>query len=147
MSDVTTTAEMKVQKRSGQVVSYNELRITKAIENAFKDYLNLPREVELPLESIRDVEKVNRRVTTALKERGANKDHLHVEEIQDEVIRQLFENGYKDVAELYANYRKQHAARRSLFELYSIAKRDNKSVSFKSASVAFQNRTGAGPSF
>ncbi len=132
MSHETTTGlEMKVQKRNGQIVAYNEMRIKKAIENAFKDQMSLPREVELPIEVMQGVEKVNRCVVAVLKERGQNKDHLNVEEIQDEVIRQLFENGYKDAAELYANYRKQHAARRNLFELYSITKRDGKIVSLK----------------
>lgn len=129
--DTTTGLDIKVQKRNGQIVSYNELRIKKAISNAFKDYLNLPREVELPIEYTRSVQKISECVASVLKERSHQKLTLTVEEIQDEVIRQLYENSYKEVAELYANYRKQHANRRALFDLYSTQKRDGKIVSFK----------------
>ncbi len=123
--------DLKIQKRNGQIVVFNDLRIAKAIGNAFKDQMNLPREAELPIEILKNVEKVTRCVLSALYARGLQKDFLTVEEIQDEVIRQLFENGFKDAAELYANYRKQHANRRALFELYSTTKRDGKVVSFK----------------
>lgn len=133
--DTTLGVDIKVQKRNGQVVSYNQMRIKKAIENAFKDYLSLPREVELPIEYSRSATKVTECVASVIKERALSQTSLTVEEIQDEVIRQLYENGQKEVAELYANYRKQHASRRSLFELYSTQKRDGKVVSFKPEKV------------
>lgn len=129
--ETTTNFEMKVQKRNGQVVAFNEMRVRKAIGNAFKDHEDLPREVELPIEIAKKADKVVKCVLFELKARSLDKEHLSVEEIQDEVIRQLFENGFKEVGELYANYRKQHAAKRSLFELYSTTKRDGKVVSFK----------------
>ena len=123
--------EMNVQKRNGQVVAYNELRVKKAIGNAFKEQAGLPREVELSIEMARDVDRAAAGVFHVLKERLHDKASVTVEEIQDEVVRQLYENGFKDTAELYANYRKQHAARRALFELYTTTKRDGKVVSFK----------------
>lgn len=123
--------EMNVQKRNGQVVAYNELRVKKAIGNAFKEQTGLPREVELSIQMARDVERVTAGVSHVLKERLHDKAAVTVEEIQDEAVRQLYENGFKDTAELYANYRKQHAARRALFELYTTTKRDGKVVSFK----------------
>ncbi len=129
--ETTTNFEMKVQKRNGQVVAFNEMRVRKAIGNAFKDLEDLPREVELPIEISKKADKVVNCVLFELKARSLDKEYLSVEEIQDEVIRQLFENGFKDAGEIYANYRKQHAAKRSLFELYSTTKRDGKVVSFK----------------
>ena len=129
--ETTSSMDTKVKKRNGQVVAFNEVRVKKAIGNAFKELKNLPREVELSIEASRDVEHVTHCVFSVLSERLVNKDFLTVEEIQDEVIRQLFENGFKEVAELYANYRKQHSARRALFELYTTTKRDGKVVSFK----------------
>lgn len=123
--------EMNVQKRNGQIVAFNELRVKKAIGNAFKEQTGLPREVELSIEMARDVDRVAQGVSCILKERLHDKASVTVEEIQDEVVRQLYENGFKDTAELYANYRKQHAARRTLFELYTTTKRDGKVVSFK----------------
>jgi ribonucleoside-diphosphate reductase alpha chain len=129
--ETTTDLEINIQKRNGQVVAFNEIRIRRAIGNAFKEYNNLPREVELPIEIARSANKVTQNVVAALTERFLGIKHVTVEQIQDEVIRQLYENGFKEVGELYANYRKQHAARRALFELYTITKRDGKVVSFK----------------
>ncbi len=133
----TTTIDMKVQKRNGQIVSFNEARIKKAIGNAFKEYNNMPREVELSIEDSRKSEKVFACIISVMKERQAAQDHINVEEIQDEVIRQLYENGYSDVAELYANYRKLHSSRRTLYELYSITKREGKPVSFKPEKITY----------
>ncbi len=127
----TADLEMNIQKRNGQLVAYNELRVKKAIGNAFKEQAGLPREVELSIEMARNVDRVAAGVSNVLKERLHDKVSVTVEEIQDEVVRQLYENGFKDTAELYANYRKQHTARRALFELYTTIKRDGKVVSFK----------------
>lgn len=129
--ETVSATDMKVKKRNGQAVAFNEMRVKKAIGNAFKEFKNLPREVELSIEVSYDVDRVHKCVMSVLRERLPKSEYLTVEEIQDEVIRQLYENGYKDVAELYANYRKQHAAKRALFELYSTTKRDGKVVSFK----------------
>lgn len=122
---------MKVQKRSGQVVSFNIMRIRNAVGNAFKEYYRLPRESELPSDIFQEIDKVTECVLSVLKERALQKEILTVEEIQDEVIRQLYENALKEIAERYASYRRHHAARRALFELYSTTKRDGKVVSFK----------------
>jgi len=122
---------LKVQKRNGQTVAFNATRIQMAIGNAFKEHLNLQREVDLPSDILHDVDKVTHCVLAVLKERSYQKDVLTVEEIQDEVIRQLYENSYKEIAERYASYRKQHAARRALYELYSTIKRNGQVVSFK----------------
>jgi len=129
--DVSTSLNIKVKKRNNQTVAFNEIRVKKAIGNAFKEHLDLPREVELSITAGRDVERITNAVFSVLKERTIESNELTVEEIQDEVIRQLYENGFKEVGELYANYRKAHAARRTLFELYSTTKRDGKVVSFK----------------
>lgn len=123
--------DRKVKKRTGQLVSFNPVRIKNAIANTFKEYKNLPREAELPAAVMSDIEKVAQDVFSVLQERFSVREFLTVEEIQDEVIRQLYESGYKDAGELYANYRKQHAARRAQFELYSIIKRDGRVVAFK----------------
>lgn len=129
--DTSTSLEMKVYKRNGQVVAFNEARIKKAIGNSLKEQKKLPREAELSIVESHNADHITRCVLSVLTERWLEKGQLTVEEIQDEVIRQLYENGFKDSAELYANYRKQHAARRTLFELYSTTKRNGKEVSFK----------------
>ena len=132
MSQETTIgSDTKVQKRNGQFVPFNVARIQHAIANSFKEVNEIPREAELTGAVVDHVEKVTRGVLDVLKERAATREHLTVEEIQDEVIRQLYESGYKDAGEAYAVYRKQHAARRSLFDLYTLIKRDGRVVSFK----------------
>ena len=133
--DVLTAENVKVQKRNGQIVAFNTSRISHAIGNAFKEFNGLPREAELSSTTFADVEKVMQCVLAVLKERGTAKDHLTVEEIQDEVIRQLYENGFKEIGERYGDYRKRQTAKRSLYELYTVTKRDGKIVSFKPEKV------------
>ncbi len=129
--ETTLNTEVKVQKRNGQQVEYNPKRILYAVSNAFKEYYGQPREAELSDEQLRDATKVTDCVFALIKERALKDEVLTVEEIQDEVIRQLYENGFKEVGERYASYRKHHAARRSVFELYTCLKRNSKPVSFK----------------
>ncbi len=138
MSQDTTAAhfDIKVQKRNGQIIEFIPSRITHAIANSFKEQTGLPRESELNDDLMLNAQKVTDCVVAVLKERGIQRPFLTVEEIQDEVIRQLYENGYKEVAERYASYRRYHAERRKLFELYSVIKRDGKVVSFKQEKIA-----------
>ncbi len=133
MSQGTASAhqEIRVQKRNGQLTAFNLSRISSAVANAFKEIHGIPREADLSNEISNHVEKVTNAVYEVLKARSTQKEFLTVEEIQDEAIRQLYENGYKDIAESYANYRRQHASKRSVFELYKTVKRGSKVVSFK----------------
>ena len=80
MSHQKTAAdlEMKIQKRNGQVSIYNELRVKKAIGNAFKEQSGLPREVELSIEMALDVDKVARGVYHVLQERLHDKASVTV---------------------------------------------------------------------
>src|SRR5271169_6132593 len=128
--------DIKVQKRNGKLIEFIPIRITHAIANSFKEQTGLPRESELSEEVMKNAQKVTDCVVGVLKERGIQRPFLTVEEIQDEVIRQLYENGHKEVAERYASYRRYHAERRKLFELYSVIKRDGKVVSFKQEKIA-----------
>lgn len=128
--------DIKVQKRNGQIIEFIPNRITHAVANSFKEQTGLPRESELSEEVMKNAQKVTDCVVAVLKERGIQRPFLTVEEIQDEVIRQLYENGHKEVGERYASYRRFHAERRKLFELYSVIKRDGKVVSFKQEKIA-----------
>src|SRR5690348_10094793 len=96
-SATTNTFDIKVQKRNGQIIEFVPHRILHALANAFKEQLGLPRESELPAEEEQNVQKLCDCVVAILKERGVQKPHLTVEEIQDEVIRQLYENGHKEI--------------------------------------------------
>ena len=48
----TTTFDIKVQKRNGQIIEFIPSRITHAIANSFKEQAGLPRESELSDEEI-----------------------------------------------------------------------------------------------
>ncbi|MBI4309617.1 MAG: hypothetical protein HY591_04725, partial [Candidatus Omnitrophica bacterium] len=95
----TATFDIKVQKRNGQVIEFIPGRIAHAIANAFKEQAGLPRESELSEMHIKDAQAVTDCVAAVLKERAVQKPFLTVEEIQDEVIRQLYENGFKEAGE------------------------------------------------
>ena len=93
--------EMNVQKRNGQVVACNELRVKKAIGNAFKEQAGLPREVESSIEMARDVDRVTAGVSHVLKERLHDKASVTVEVLGatkgPKIIIQKYKNktGYK----------------------------------------------------
>src|ERR1039458_10386358 len=88
--------DIKVQKRNGQIIEFIPSRITHAIANSFKEQIGLPRESELGEEVMKNAQKVTDCVVAVLKERGIQRPFLTVEEIQDEVIPQLYENGQKE---------------------------------------------------
>ena len=67
---------MKVQKRNGQIVAFNEIRVRKAIGNAFKEFNQLPREVELSIEISHCIGRVTQCVFSVLRERALNKENL-----------------------------------------------------------------------
>jgi ribonucleoside-diphosphate reductase alpha chain len=136
-NDTLQHQPITIQKRNGQVVNFNPRRIKSAIENAFKDFRQLPRESELSVEEVKICQRMCDQVLAAVESRSAlDNKPIYVEDIQDEVVRTLFESGYRTVADLYANYRKQHAERRRVFELFTVTKRDGKVVSFKPEKIA-----------
>jgi ribonucleoside-diphosphate reductase alpha chain len=131
LETVKQTAKMQVQKRNGQIVAFNFSRISNAIANAFKEIHQVPREADLNKQAAQQVDQISRKVFEALEARSLKQNLLTVEEIQDEVIRQLDQDGFKDVAQSYADYRHQQAQARAIFDLYKTTKRDGKQVSFK----------------
>ena len=113
-AETITDFDIKVQKRNGQIIEFIPVRIVHAVANALKEQAGLPRESELDEQGMANAKKVADCVNAVLRGRGAHKPFLTVEEIQDEVIRQLYENSFKEVAERYASYRRHHASRRHL---------------------------------
>src|SRR4029077_9542023 len=103
--------DIKVQKRNGQIIEFIPNRITHAVANSFKEQIGLPRESELSDEVMRYAQKVTDCVVAVLTQRGMQRAFLTGGEIQDEVIRQLYENGHKEAGERYASYRRYHAER------------------------------------
>ena len=134
--EVASNLNIKVQKRNGQFIEFNPARITLAITNSFKAHHGVSRESALDRQAMKNVQQVSDCVVAVFRERAAQKPCLSVEEIQDEVIRQLYENGHKSVAERYASYRRHHESLRKIFELYPVIKRDGKVVPFKKEKIS-----------
>jgi anaerobic ribonucleoside-triphosphate reductase len=105
-----------VVKRDGRRVPWDPARIRRAVELAFRAEAGAARPEPLPAEAARRAAAVVEAVVQALGSRpGAA---LGVEEIQDEVERQLMRAGEHAVARRYIIYREVHAAQRNLVSGY-----------------------------
>ncbi|MFW6279057.1 MAG: adenosylcobalamin-dependent ribonucleoside-diphosphate reductase [Bacillota bacterium] len=91
---------MKVIKRSGKKVPFDETKIENAIKNAA---------LAVGKDDLSFVEGVTYRVVEEVKE---NYTEPHVEEIQDIVEKVLIDEDYIDLARKYIRYRERHAQKR-----------------------------------
>ena len=105
-----------VIKRDGRRVAWDAARIRRAIELAFRAEAGLPPPRALAEETVRRIDALSASVGGALCSRdGAERA---VEEIQDEVERQLMAAGEHRVARRYVIYREVHASQRNLVGSY-----------------------------
>ncbi len=130
------TALLVVKKRNGQQVPFFEMRIYNAIESAFKEYLSIPHEVELPPEDQGHVKNVAQKVVAWCEEQVENQPILFIEDIQNTVVQEIRESGFDKVAELYSTYRREQELKRFDTERISVEKRDGRVVSFKPEKIA-----------
>ena len=110
---ITSTApgQLRVIKRNGKVVSYDDDKITVAISKAF-----LAVEGGTAAASSRIHETVARlteQVSATFKRRMPSGGTIHIEEIQDQVELALMRNGEQKVARDYVLYREQQASKRA----------------------------------
>lgn len=94
----------KVQKRDGEVVEFEQERITAAIHRAF---------VAVREEDGRKAKKISEEVVETLEDRYAGETPT-VEDVQDIVVETLRGEGYEDVASEYSAYRDRKAEIREL---------------------------------
>ena len=99
-----------VAKRDGRLVDFDASRIRHAIEMAFRAEGGCPYPDALNSEVDDQVRQVTDAVVMRLQERG--EATLHIEQIQDEVERQLMAASHFTVARRYILYREARAARR-----------------------------------
>ena len=99
-----------VAKRDGRLVDFDASRIRHAIEMAFRAEIGCPYPDALNSDVDDQVRQVTDAVVARLQERGEST--LHIEQIQDEVERQLMAAGHYTVARRYILYREARAARR-----------------------------------
>ncbi|NWF95658.1 MAG: ribonucleoside reductase class II [Candidatus Thorarchaeota archaeon] len=93
---------MKVTKRDGRVVEFDDRKIENAILRAFESAKESPAPVR------RLTDDVVRRI------RESGKDPIHIEEIQDIVEDVLIHDGFTDIAKRYIRYREKRANARRL---------------------------------
>ena len=105
-----TPGKLRVIKRNGSVVPYNEEKISIAITKAF-----LAVEGGTAAASTRIHDKVNQlsyRVTTTFNTRMPSGGTLHIEEIQDQVELELMRSEEREVARAYVLYREERTKAR-----------------------------------
>ncbi|MEE8059335.1 MAG: ribonucleoside-diphosphate reductase subunit alpha [Pseudomonadales bacterium] len=106
----TAPGQMRVIKRNGTVVSYDDSKITVAITKAF-----LAVEGGTAAASTRiheTVEKLSQQVSAVFKRRMPSGGTLHIEDIQDQVELALMRSGDHKVARDYVLYREQRRQQR-----------------------------------
>ena len=111
--DVTATApgQLRVIKRNGKVVSYDDDKITVAITKAF---LAVEGGTAAASSRIHDtVDRLTEQVSATFKRRMPSGGTIHIEEIQDQVELALMRNGEHKVARDYVLYRDQQARKRA----------------------------------
>ena len=107
----TAPGQLRVIKRNGKVVGYDDDKITVAISKAF-----LAVEGGTAAASSRIHETVARlteQVSATFKRRMPSGGTIHIEEIQDQVELALMRNGEQKVARDYVLYRERQAAKRA----------------------------------
>jgi len=93
---------LRVKKRNGAIVSFDEEKISLAAQKAFLDVLKDPHTIEAK-------EIAAAVAQTILETYGSGAQLAGVEEVQDLVEHALMERGYFDVAKSYIIYRYEHA--------------------------------------
>ncbi len=107
----TAPGQLRVIKRNGTVVSYDDSKITVAITKAF-----LAVEGGSAAASTRiheTVEKLAQQVSAIFKRRMSSGGTIHIEDIQDQVELALMRSGEHKVARDYVLYREQRRQQRA----------------------------------
>lgn len=100
---------LKVIKRDGKKVAFNEEKIAIAVKKGFDCSLNDEYGPE-------DSNKVFNSVMDVIKEKYANLEVIKIEDIQDLIEFKLGELGYDDVLKSFSSYRKRRAESREVFQ-------------------------------
>ena len=107
----TAPGQLRVIKRNGKVVSYDDDKITVAISKAF---LAVEGGTAAASSRIHDVvARLTEQVSATFKRRMPSGGTIHIEEIQDQVELALMRNGEHKVARDYVLYRDRQAQKRA----------------------------------
>ncbi len=126
-----------VVKRNGSIVPFREERISHAVEAAFRDTKQVPKEIALDSELAKTIEEITYLVISDLYILASKGASLTVEGIQDVVEVCLMKAGHHDIARDYIIYRDQHKALRIDSPLnLKIIRSDGSSVRFNPMKIA-----------
>ena len=100
---------LKVIKRDGKKVAFNEEKIAIAVKKGFDSALNEDYNPE-------DSNKVFNSVMAAIKEKYVGLEFIKIEDIQDLIETKLSELGYEDVYKSFSSYRKRRTESRDVFQ-------------------------------
>lgn len=107
----TAPGQLRVIKRNGTVVSYDESKVAVAITKAF---LAVEGGTAAASSRIHEtVEKLSMQVAATFKRRMPSGGTIHIEDIQDQVELALMRSGEHKVARDYVLYREEHARKRA----------------------------------
>ena len=103
--------KIKVIKRNGNVVDFNEEKIRNAITKGFLDYGEITEEKKIFIKDvIKDIQTEAQKYT----------DGIEVEEIQDIIVAKMRKAGFRKVAKSYQEYREKRAKARELSNVLDI---------------------------
>ena len=109
--NITAPGKLRVIKRNGKVVPFEEDKIKVAVTKAF--LANESGNAAASERIHRKVEEITAEVQEIFKRRMPSGGTLHIEEIQDQVELQLMRNEEYVVARKYILYREERAAERT----------------------------------
>ncbi|MFM1896395.1 MAG: hypothetical protein RLZZ385_1469 [Pseudomonadota bacterium] len=134
MSSVSATApgQLRVIKRNGAVVPYDESKITVAITKA---YLAVEGGNAAASSRVHEaVAQLSKQITVIFKRRMPSGGTIHIEDIQDQVELALMRTGEHKVARSYVIYRADHARLREQKQKQEAPKQSAYTVTFEDGS-------------
>ena len=121
--EATAPGQLRVIKRNGSVVSYDESKINIAITKA---YLAVEGGNAAASSRVHEtVGKLSKEISDTFRRRMPSGGSIHIEEIQDQVELMLMRSGEHKVARSYVIYRAEHAKQRAQQEPASPAAPSN----------------------
>ena len=109
--NATAPGQIRVIKRNGTVVGYDDSKISVAITKAF---LAVEGGTAAASSRIHEtVSKLSQQISTIFKRRMPSGGTIHIEDIQDQVELALMRSGEQKVARSYVLYREEHARMRA----------------------------------
>lgn len=133
--DANQLSNLKIVKRNGKIMPFEPIKIRKAIEAA-NDECTYGRDRL-------DDDAIDRIVSAVIREASRASHHLSVEEIQDLVLRGIFEERKEEVYKLYHDYRKASQEAReldkALLDITEVGINHDGSVSGKNEEVNEEN--------